>query len=212
MSVESLIFDIGKVLVPFDWQPFQRRLVADSTNLTTEAEKEFKELTIRFDMGEMTGEIFARLAIRTIGFQGDAERFIEIWNSIFLSNPPMERTILALKQRFPLFLLSNTSDLHLDYLMRNYDVLHHFLDGVYSFRAKCAKPDRKIFETAIKQFDLKPENTAYIDDLAVNVRSALALGFKAIRYDLTKHSEFEQQLAELGVEIQLAKEEKPRVH
>jgi HAD superfamily hydrolase (TIGR01509 family) len=85
--------------------------------------------------------------------------------------------------------------------MRNYEVLRHFRDGVYSFRAKCAKPDRKIFEIAIKQFDLEPENTAYIDDLAVNVRTALDLGFKAIRYDLTKHSEFEKRLAEFGVEI-----------
>jgi epoxide hydrolase-like predicted phosphatase len=201
MSIDALIFDIGNVLVPFDWQPFQRQLAADSTNLTTEAEKEFRELMIRFDLGEMTGETFARLAIRTIGFQGDARKFIAIWNSIFRSNPPMERTILALKQRFPLFLLSNTSDLHLDYLMRNYEVLRHFLDGVYSFRAKCAKPDRRIFEAAIKQFDLEPENTAYIDDLAVNVGTALDLGFKAIRYDLTKHAEFEQRLAEFGVEI-----------
>ena len=202
MSIEALIFDIGNVLVPFDWRPFQRRLEADSTKLTTETEKELRELIFRLDIGEMTGEKFAQFAIRTIGFQGDAPKFIAVWNSIFRSNPPMERTILALKQRFRLFLLSNTSDLHLDYLMRNYEVLRHFRDGVYSFRAKCAKPDRKIFEIAIKQFDLEPENTAYIDDLAVNVRTALDLGFKAIRYDLTKHSEFEQRLAESGVEIQ----------
>jgi glucose-1-phosphatase len=201
MSIESLIFDIGNVLVPFDWRPFHRQLEADSTKLTTEAEKELRELIIRLDIGEMTGEMFARFAIRTIGFQGDAPKFIAVWNSIFRSNPPIERTILALKQRFRLFLLSNTSDLHLDYLMRNYEVLRHFRDGVYSFRAKCAKPDRKIFEIAIKQFDLEPENTAYIDDLAVNVRTALDLGFKAIRYDLTKHSEFEKRLAEFGVEI-----------
>jgi len=149
----------------------------------------------------MTGENFSRLAIRTIGFQGDEREFIAIWNSIFTSNPPMERTILDLKKRFPLYLLSNTSDLHLAHLMLNCDVLRHFVDGVYSFRAKCAKPDRKIFETAIKQFGLKPENTAYIDDLAANVHSASDLGFKAIRYDLANHAEFEHRLAEFGVQI-----------
>ena len=200
MSIDSLIFDIGNVLVPFDWQPFQRQLAADSTNLTTEAEKEFRELMIRFDIGEMTGEQFARVAIRIIGFQGDEVQFTGIWNSIFSSNPPMERTVVALKKRFPLYLLSNTSDLHLGYLMRNCGVLVHFVDGVYSFRAKCAKPDRKIFETAIKQFGIRPENTAYIDDLPANIRSASDLGFKAIQYDLRKHAEFEQRLAEIGVQ------------
>ena len=113
----------------------------------------------------------------------------------------MERTILHLKGRFPLYLLSNTSDLHLAYLKRNCEVLRHFVDGVYSFRAKCAKPDRKIFEMAIKQFGVKPENTVYIDDLAANVRSASDLGFTAIQYDLTKHAEFERRLAEFGIQI-----------
>jgi epoxide hydrolase-like predicted phosphatase len=201
MSIEALVFDIGNVLVPFDWQIFHRRLRADCPNLPTEAEKQFRELVIRIEVGEMTGETFTEQAVRAIGFQGDQRTFLSIWNGIFSSNIPMERTILDLKERFPLFLLSNTSELHLAYLMQNWDVLQHFLDGVYSFRAKCAKPDRRIFETAIKQFGLRPENTVYIDDLPANIDSALNLGFKAIRYDLTKHAEFEERLAELEIGI-----------
>jgi glucose-1-phosphatase len=201
MRIEALVFDIGNVLVLFDWQPFKSRLQADCANLTPETEKEFRELIVRLDVGEMTGEMFARAAVRTIGFAGDEREFIDLWNSIFSSNPPMEQTILALKERFPLFLLSNTSDLHLAYLMQNHDVLRLFLDGVYSFRAKCAKPDRRIFVTAIGQFGLNPEKTAYIDDLPGNVRSAADVGFQAIQYDLTKHAEFEQRLVELGVQI-----------
>jgi epoxide hydrolase-like predicted phosphatase len=201
MRIEALIFDIGNVLVPFDWQRANGRLRVCCANLTTHAEKDFRELITRFEVGEMTGETFVRLATRTIGFKGNEREFIAIWNNIFSSNPLMERTILVLKERFPLFLLSNTSDLHLAYLKLNFEVLQYFLDGVYSFQAKYAKPDRRIFETAIKQFGLKPENTAYIDDLEANVRSASNLGFKAIRYELTKHAEFEQRLAEFGVQI-----------
>jgi FMN phosphatase YigB (HAD superfamily) len=201
MRIEALIFDIGNVLVPFDWQPFKSELRAGSLNLTTDVEMEFRKLMIRFEVGEMTGEIFAHLATRLIGFNGGEAKFIAIWNGIFRSNPPMERMILSLKKRYPLFLLSNTSDLHLTYLMRNHDVLRHFADGVYSFRAKCAKPERRIFETAIQQFGLKAENTAYVDDLAANVRAASDVGLKAIQYDLTKHAEFEQHLAEIGVQI-----------
>ncbi len=201
MRIEALIFDIGNVLVPFDWQPFKSQLLDGSVNLTADTEKEFRDLMIRFDVGEMTGESFARLATRLIGFQEGEAKFIEIWNGIFSSNPRMERVILSLKERYPLFLLSNTSDLHLAYLMRNCDVLQHFRDGVYSFRAKCAKPERKIFETAIKQFGVQTENTLYIDDLAANIRAASDLGLKTIQYDLTKHAEFERRLAETGVQI-----------
>jgi hypothetical protein len=48
---------------------------------------------------------------------------------------------------------------------------------------------------------LQAEKTAYIDDLPANIRSATELGLKAVQYDLTKHAEFEQRLAELGVQI-----------
>jgi epoxide hydrolase-like predicted phosphatase len=199
MTIEALIFDIGNVLIPFDWQIFRNKLQAGGAFFTTDSEREFRELCIQFDLGEMNGEKFAGLAIPTIGFQGEEREFTAIWNGIFSSNPAMERTILGLKERFPLFLLSNTSDLHLDYLRRNYDILRHFVDGVFSFQVKCAKPDRKIFELAIKRFDLRPENTIYVDDLPANVHSASDLGFKAIRYDLTDHAGFERRLVELGI-------------
>jgi epoxide hydrolase-like predicted phosphatase len=201
MRIEALIFDIGNVLVPFNWQPFTERLQAGPVTLTTEAEKKLRELAVRFEVGEITGEVFGRLATRAIEFQGDEREFAALWNSIFGSNPPMERTIQRLKEQFPLYLLSNTSEMHLTYLMQNCGVLRSFVDGVYSFRAKCAKPDPKIFEIAIRQFGIKPENTAYIDDLPANVRSASDLGFRSIQYDLTRHTEFEQRLAEFGIQI-----------
>jgi glucose-1-phosphatase len=201
MSIEALVFDIGNVLVAFDWQPFQSRLRTDCIAPTSDSEKKLREMKTRLEIGEMAGEAFTRLATRAIGFQGDERTFLSLWNGIFSSNLPMERTVQVLKERFPLFLLSNTSELHLAYLMQNWEVLRHFADGVYSFRAKCSKPDRRIFETAIEQFKLRPENTVYIDDLAENVDSALDLGFKAIRYDLTRHSEFERRLCEFGIPI-----------
>jgi glucose-1-phosphatase len=199
MEIEALIFDIGNVLVRFDWQIFHGQLKTSCPNSKVNLEREFRELMVGLEIGEMTGESFARAAVHLIEYQGDEQQFVTIWNGIFTSHPPMERTVLSLKKRLPLFLLSNTSDLHLDYLKLNFKVLQHFVDGVYSFRARCAKPGREIYETAIRQFGLKPEKTIYIDDLPPNVDAASELGFKAILYDFTKHDEFETRLAELGV-------------
>jgi glucose-1-phosphatase len=199
MAIEALIFDIGNVLVRFDWQIFHGQLKTNLPNSNVKFEREFRELMVGLEIGEMTGESFARAAVRLIEYQGNEEQFVTLWNGIFTSHPPMERTVLGLKKRFPLFLLSNTSDLHLDYLKLNFKVLQHFVDGVYSFEARCAKPGREIYETAIRRFGLKPEKTVYIDDLPPNVDAASELGFKAILYDLTKHDEFESRLSELGV-------------
>jgi glucose-1-phosphatase len=201
MKIEALIFDIGNVVIPFDWQAAEAQLPIRPDNGKTSMRKEIGGLMNRFEVGEIPQKLFVQLAARAIGFQGDAQEFIAIFNSIFYPNPPMERSIQRLAARFPLYLLSNTSELHLAYLQRNFKVLEHFADGVYSFHAKCAKPDRKIFRVAVKQFEVTPESTVYIDDLEANVRSALELGFHAIRYESREHVEFEQRLAEFGIQV-----------
>jgi glucose-1-phosphatase len=199
MKIEALIFDIGNVVIPFDWQAAEGQLRIRSGNGKTSMREGIRGLINRFEVGEIPQKVFVPMAIRAIGFQGDEQEFIAIFNSIFNSNPPMERSIQQLAARFPLYLLSNTSELHLEYLQRNFEILQRFADGVYSFHAKCTKPDPKIFQVAAKQFDVRPECTIYIDDLEANVRSASDLGFRAIRYEWREHVDFERRLAEFGI-------------
>jgi HAD superfamily hydrolase (TIGR01509 family) len=201
MKIEALIFDIGNVVISFDWQSAAERLQIRSTNGTALMREDFKGLISRLEAGEIPQEEFVLMAARMIGYQGDKQEFIAIFNSIFSPNPPMERSIQHLAAHFPLYLLSNTSELHLAYLRRNFKILQHFADGVYSFDAKCAKPDQKIFQVAITQFGLRPGSTVYIDDLATNVRSALDLGFHVIQYELKEHAEFERRLRDFGIQI-----------
>jgi FMN phosphatase YigB (HAD superfamily) len=201
MKIGALIFDIGNVVIPFDWQAAEGQLRIRSGNLKTSMREDIRGLINRFEVGEIPQKMFVTMAVRAIGFQGDEQEFIAIFNSIFYPNPPMERSIQQLVAYFPLYLLSNTSELHLAYLQQNFKVLRHFADGVYSFHAKCAKPDRKIFQVAVKQFGVTPESTVYIDDLEANVRSALDLRFHAIRYDWREHVEFERRLAKLGIQV-----------
>jgi glucose-1-phosphatase len=201
MLIEALIFDIGNVLVTFDWRPAESLFRRYSANFSSDTEKAFRELIRRLDLGELTGEEFASLGMRTIGFTRSAPEFVAIWNSIFNHNPPMTRAVLGLRKRFPLFLISNISDLHHAYLIEKYDVFECFLDGVYSYRAKCAKPDRRIFEMAVTQFGVNPEKTVFVDDLPANVESAAGIGFRSIQYDFTNHAEFERMLAVFGVDI-----------
>jgi HAD superfamily hydrolase (TIGR01509 family) len=104
-----------------------------------------------------------------------------------------------LKESSPLYLLSNTSELHLTYLEERFQILQHFADGVYSFRVQCAKPGRKIFEVAAKQFGVTPPRTLFVDDLAPNIESAADFGFHTIRYDWKRHAAFRKRLGEFGL-------------
>jgi epoxide hydrolase-like predicted phosphatase len=201
MKIEALIFDIGNVIVPFDWQKAAAGLRMSAGKENALMPVEVRALVHRFEVGEISREEFVSTAARAIGFQEGEQKFIAIFNGIFSPNLPMERIIQCLSESFPLYLLSNTSDLHLEYLQQSFKVLQLFTDGVYSFRAKCVKPDRRIFQAAVQQFGVTPERTIYIDDLAANVRVALDLGFNAIQYELSEHAEFERQLSALGIPI-----------
>jgi glucose-1-phosphatase len=197
MRIEAAIFDIGNVLVRFDWQLVEQQFRSRIGNDTKEARDEFVLLKGCFELGRISQEAFVREAIRILDFRGGSDEFTSIWNGIFSSNEPMEKLVIRLRRSVPLYLVSNTSELHLAHLRKSFYVLRHFADGVYSCRVECAKPDRKIFEIAAKQFGVTPSRTLYVDDLAANIESAADFGFHAIRYEWKKHLEFQDRLASI---------------
>ena len=201
MKIEAAIFDIGNVLVPFDWQLAEQQIRLRIRNDTEEARDAFGLLQERFEIGQVSAEVFLQSAIRILDFRGRSDEFAAIWNSIFSPNEDLEESIVRLKESLPLYLFSNTSELHLTYLEERFQVLKHFADGVYSFRVQCAKPDRKIFEIAARQFGVTPSRTLFVDDLGPNIESAAECGFQTIRYDWKRHAEFRKQLGEFGLEI-----------
>jgi glucose-1-phosphatase len=197
MRIEAVIFDIGNVLVRFDWQLAERQFRSRIGNDTKEAREELLVLKERLELGRISQEAFVREAIRIIGFRGSPDEFTTIWNCIFWPNEAMEKFVVRLRKSLPLYLLSNTSELHLAYLRKSFEILRHFADGVYSCRVECAKPDRKIFEIAAKRFGVMPSRTVYVDDLAANIESAADFGFHAIQYEWKKHLEFQEKLARI---------------
>jgi HAD superfamily hydrolase (TIGR01509 family) len=198
MRIQAAIFDIGNVLVCFDWGRAAEQIRSMTGNDTKETREKFVVLKESFELGAISQETFLKNVIRVLDFRGGNDEFAAIWNGIFSPNTAMEDLIAQLKKSVPLFLLSNTSELHLAHLKDHFQVLQYFGDGVYSFRAGCAKPNRKIFEIATKQFGVVPFATIFVDDLEENVESAAACGFQAIRYDWKKHSDFRSKLAKFG--------------
>jgi len=194
MTIEAVIFDIGNVLVRLDWQFAEQQFGLRIRNDTEQAREEFVALKDSLELGEISQETFLRKSIQVLDFRGGTDEFAAIWNGIFSPNEEMEKFVVRLKDSLPLYLLSNTSELHLTYLKERFDIFQYFTDGVYSFRAKCAKPDAKIFEMAAKQFGVAPARAIFVDDLATNVESAAACGIHAIQYDWRRHSEFTESV------------------
>ena len=194
MDAEACIFDIGNVLVRFDFEIAASKLRARSLNSSDEARSAVEHLKLRYENGDLSRQEFDSKAIETLGFQGSVSDFEAIWQEIFFDNPAIEPLVKQIAVRHPLYLLSNTSDLHLEYLLKRFPVFRYFKDGVYSFSAKHSKPDPEIFEIAIEHFGVIASKTLYIDDLEPNIQAARKAGLITFHYDLRRNEDLSEFL------------------
>ena len=197
--INAFVFDIGNVLLSFDISIALRKLRENSDVCSfVQAMEPVKHA---YESGAIGRAEFLERMRAVLHYTGTEAELVAAWEDIFTENRAMLGLVRALHRGYPLFLLSNTSDLHMDYVTRKYPVLNMFKDGVYSYRAKCFKPDRRIFEIALAQFGVVANETVFIDDLQPNIDSARELGFQAIRYDCNRHDDLILKLDLLGVRI-----------
>lgn len=194
MSQPAILSDIGNVLVAFDFTIAARRCAEFSPFPPEKLLTRLDPIKVPYENGDMDDATFVTEATKLLDFQGDAALFEQIWCEIFSENPVMEPTLSGMAGRMPMYLLSNTNGLHKDYLLRSFDIFRHFQGGVYSYSAKCSKPDAIIFEKTAAELDLDPGQTFYIDDLEANIATAKRLGFKTHLYRMDDHAALEREL------------------
>ena len=98
---------------------------------------------------------------------------------------------------YKLYILSNFSKPLFDRCQKEMKFLD-FMDGGYmSWQIHCLKPDPKIYQKLIKDFDIEPSKAVFIDDLLDNVAEARAQGLHAVRF--TGRKSAMRQLADFGV-------------
>jgi putative hydrolase of the HAD superfamily len=196
----ALLCDIGNVLLKFDFSLAARALavrseIADPIEVLGRVD----QLKALYEDGQIDRGSFVRAACDAIGFRGTEAQFIAAWENIFEPNEPMIALIETLHGCIPLFLLSNTNDIHFDYFTQRYGVFRLFKGGTYSHLAGVSKPSRAIYEIACRNLALEPASTLFIDDLLPNIETARALGFQTHHYDWQRHDELVTALREAGV-------------
>lgn len=198
MKPEAFIFDIGNVLLDFDFGRATRALAEAGAAMP--ALLKLEEIAGRYERGALSnGEFLAEMS-RALGGGVSEARLAEAWQNIFSPNEPMWRVVEKLHGRYPLYLLSNTNGLHLEHMRANYPIFGRFEDGVYSHEVGLMKPEAEIFAEAVRRFGVLPEATVYIDDIEANVAAGCAAGLRGIRYSSGAHGDFLGALRAEGVQ------------
>ena len=177
--ISTLLFDFGDVFINLDKSAIPRNL---ERLKVTDFSQELTQLNSRYEKGAFSSEEFIQaIRIKYAHLQETDVR--ESWNSILLDFPENRLDFIKkLKQEgnYRLLLLSNTNDLHIDFVKQQvpfFDEFEACFEGFYlSQKMAMRKPDPEIFEFVLRSHNLKPQEVLFIDDTQENTDAASKLG------------------------------------
>lgn len=188
--IKNLIFDFGGVLVNLD----KDICVAEFKKINAEEVAHYVDFCIQEDL-------FHELEIGAISVPqfceevrkkaprctGTDEQIVRAWASL-LTEVPVHRlaALLELKEKYRIFLLSNTNEIHWELAedvffcqVEGLGVEDYFEKSYLSYKLGMIKPSKEIFELVLKENGLNPEETVFIDDSPKNCAAAESVGIKA---------------------------------
>lgn len=182
----AIIFDLGKVLVDFDYTVAARKVAARSTKSPRDLHTFLgsSPLLVDYERGRLTrGQFFE--AIRTaIGFRGDLEEFGGYFADIFTEMPGTIALHAELRRRgLQTYIFSNTNDLAVEHVRRNFPFFQNFDGYILSFEVGALKPQPEIYAALEKLAGRRPEDLVYLDDRLENVQAGAARGWRTILHE-----------------------------
>ncbi len=188
--MKNLIFDLGDVIIPIDLTAPVRNFAMLANLPEDEVRAIWKQHDIwnQYETGLVDDDVFRSHVRRLLKSDDWADEVIDTaWNTVLLDLPVdrIER-IKELKSTHRLFLLSNTSPIHIRQVNRvltemNQPTLEELFERVfYSYAVRLMKPAPEIYQHVLDEAGLIAEETAFFDDNAANIKAAAELGIQAV--------------------------------
>lgn len=200
LSIAAIAFDLGKVLVKVDHSRFCNRLAELAGRTTEEVYVAVFQTSLEpdYDTGRISSQEFHRRVQSHFHLDLPFPLFRQMWAEIFDPLEDMEAVAGRLAQRYPLYLLSNTNEMHFQYIQENYaPLLSPFRAFILSYLVGSRKPEPQIFQALIREAGLPPAQILYTDDRPEFVEAARALGLVA--WNFTSPRDFKKQLNSSGL-------------
>jgi len=188
-NFKNILFDLGGVILDINIQAtlklfyelgFPSELINFLDSMTT-------DLYFKYGTGKLSTEEFRNQIRKATGVEMSDQVFDDAWNAMLVGFPKERIELLkVLSKRYKLYMLSNTSALHVKVFEKMYfdvagESIHNPFEKIYySHEIGWHKPDREAWEHVIKDADIKPEETLFLDDNIHNIKASQELGFQAI--------------------------------
>ena len=188
--IKNIIFDLGGIFLDIHYQLTKNAFI----NLGI---KNFDELFTQHHANDLfedleTGKIsettFYNLFRKEANINLSDEQIKTAWNALLGGFPPKRLDWLQkIKDKYNIYLFSNTNQIHYDAFMKIYeqetgqnDFNKHFIKAYYSQNIGLRKPYPEGFLHILNEQNLVPAETLFIDDTIKNIEGAKAVGLQTI--------------------------------
>jgi HAD superfamily hydrolase (TIGR01509 family) len=186
MKRPVLVFDLGKVLVDFDYSIAARKIAPRCTP-AADPEKFFSDhaaLLTSYELGLLTTENFFKQIKEVSGFVGVQVEFNDFFADIFTPIQPMIDLHGELrKTKIPAYVFSNTNDLAVEHIRRKFPFFSDFDGYILSYEHGAMKPSAKLYEIVERASGRRGAEIVYIDDRPENVEAGAARGWQTILHE-----------------------------
>jgi len=184
MHIPSVVvFDLGKVLVDFDYGIAARRIAARGQMPMAEIAQfiNCSPLFYQYESGALaTRQFFDEICLVT-GFRGSLAEFGECFADIFTEIEPMIRMQAELRQRgVRTYVFSNTNELAAEHIRRSFPFYANFDGYILSYEHGAMKPEARIYEVVERKAGRCGADLLYLDDRPENIAAGAARGWQVI--------------------------------
>lgn len=186
-----VVFDLGKVLLDFDYSIAARKL-APRCDTSVDRARFFIDqspLLHSYETGRLSTQEFFGEICRATGFKGTPDEFAASFADIFTPIPRMVELQETLRQAgIPTFIFSNTNDLAVAHVRERYPFFANFNGYILSYEHGFMKPEEAIYEIVERETQCSGGRIAYLDDRSENVEAGSRRGWKAILHESPEKS------------------------
>lgn len=183
MEIKNIVFDVGKVLVYFEPDWIMNKLGFTEETKAVLRKAMFEDpLWNEVDRGVLTTEeLVAAFTKNAPEYEKEIrETYLHVGDSIELLPHAVEWTASLKERGYHLYVISNYGEYTLEQTKEKMDFLKYMDGAIFSYQYQIIKPDARIYEQLLKNYDLKAQECVFIDDKAENVEAAKAVGYQGI--------------------------------
>ncbi len=182
---DLIIFDLGRVLVDYDFKKVVRALKGFSTLSEKEIRHYFLTTPLwdAFERGGVTPDLFFKTLQKELRLKGlTFQDFTPLWNCIFTEKPDTISILHRLRGRYRLAMLSNVNIMHWQHVVERHSFMSWFDHPIASCAVGYRKPDAEIYRLTLARAGVAPQRALFVDDIPAHITAARSLGIRAHQF------------------------------